>query len=334
MKNKTENKNISHYKQNTAGSSMIFNVPKVKPWDKIKDVESYLKNKIHSYETIDYIYVIDDNNILRGVFSIKELFRIKDKEKRVAEIMITKLITVLPNTPQERVVYLALSNKIKSIPVVDEKYHFLGIIPYDAILNIFNREVREDVFKFGGIVHKVDRKFTPTMASAFLMVKLRFPWLIVGILGGTIAASIVSTFENVLNKYIVLAAFMPVLVYMSDAAGTQSETLIVRALAINPELSVKRYLLREAKVAAILSSICGFLIYTVALIGWKEPKLGLIVGLAMFLSMIGGISISTLFPLIFKFFKLDPAVATGPFATMLSDIVTITIYFLVAMVFL
>jgi magnesium transporter len=201
-------------------------------------------------------------------------------------------------------------------------------------LDIFNKEVREDVFKFGGIVHKVDKKFTPTMAPALLMIKLRFPWLIVGILGGTIAASIVSNFENILSKYIVLAAFMPVLVYMSDAAGTQSETLIVRALAINPELSVKKYLWREAKVAGLLSMICGLLVYLIALIGWKEPKLGLIVGLAMFLSIIAGISISTLFPLIFKFLKLDPAVATGPFATMLSDIVTITIYFLVAMLLL
>ncbi|MGB9748885.1 MAG: magnesium transporter [Candidatus Woesearchaeota archaeon] len=110
--------------------------------------------------------------------------------------------------------------------------------------------------------------------------------------------------------------------------------MTVRALALNPELSIKKYLLREAKVAAILSLICGFLIYAVALIGWKEPMLGLIVGLAMFLSMVAGISISTLFPLIFKLFKLDPAVATGPFATMLSDIVTITIYFFVAVLFL
>ncbi|MGC8929276.1 MAG: CBS domain-containing protein [Candidatus Woesearchaeota archaeon] len=215
MEREKEHKKSSNYPENSAGTRMITNVPKVKIWEIIGSVEKLLKNNISLYETIDYVYAIDDNNVLRGVFSIKELFRVKNKNEKVAGIMNTKLITATPKTPQERIVYLALSNKVKSIPIVDEKQRLLGVIPNDVILDIFNKEVREDVFKFGGIVHKVDKKFTPTMAPPWLMIKLRFPWLIVGILGGTIAASIVGTFESVLNKYIVLAAFMPVMVYMT-----------------------------------------------------------------------------------------------------------------------
>lgn len=317
------------YPSNAAGSRIITAFPQVKIGENIKDVEKMFLEKAEAFDTIDYVYVVDNNGLLKGVISIKELHA-SNKDVNVEDIMKKKLIVTHPLTHQERLVYLALSNKIKAIPVVDKEKRLLGIVPYDVILQIFNEEVREDVFKFGGIFHKVGTEYTTIKSSAMTMIKTRLPWLIIGVLGGAITASIISGFEHVLNSLLALAAFAPVLAYLSDAVGTQSETLVVRSLALDPKLSLKSYFVREFIVALVLALVCGMLLSGVALVGWNNPTLGIIVGLSMFFSVISAVLISTGFPFLFKKVNLDPAVASGPFATMISDVATIIIYFSIA----
>ncbi|TRO51687.1 magnesium transporter [Candidatus Bathyarchaeota archaeon] len=313
----------------TAGSRLISAFPIAKVGDNIAVIERMLTEKADDFQTIDYVYVIDEDNALKGVISIKEIHSSK-KDAAIEDVMTKKLVFAHPLTEQERIVYLALSNGIKSIPVVDKQKRLLGIVPFNVILNVFNEEVREDTFKFGGIFHKVGKEYTTIKASASTMIKTRLPWLMIGVLGGTITASIITNFENVLSTLLALAAFAPVLAYLSDAVGTQSETLTVRSIALDPKLSLKSYFLREFAVAIVLALVCGALLSTVALFGWQDLILGLIVGVSMFLSVIAAVFISTGFPFIFKKVNLDPAVASGPFATMISDVATMTIYFVTA----
>ncbi|MCW3982234.1 MAG: magnesium transporter [Candidatus Bathyarchaeota archaeon] len=317
------------YPPNTAGSRIVTAFPRVKVGEKIRDVEQMLLDKANRFDAIDYVYVVDDNNVLKGVISIKELHA-SNEDADVEQIMNKKLVVARPLSHQERIVYLALSNKIKAVPVVDREQHFLGIVPYDTILAIFNEEVREDVFKFGGIFHKVGKEYTTIKSSAATMIKTRLPWLVIGVLGGTITASVISRFEHVLNTLLALAAFAPVLAYLSDAVGTQSETLTVRSIALDPKLSLKAYFAREFAVALSLAVTCASLLSAIAFVGWRNSTLGLIVGVSMFLSIISAVLISTGFPFLFKKVNLDPAVASGPFATMKSDVATVTIYFSVA----
>ncbi|MDH5449102.1 MAG: magnesium transporter [Candidatus Bathyarchaeota archaeon] len=321
------------YPPNTAGSRIITAFPQVRIGEKIRDVEKMLLDKANKFDTIDYVYVVDDSSVLKGVVSIKEVHA-SEKDVSVKEIMKKKLVVIHPLMHQERIVYLALSNKIKAIPVVDREKRLLGIVPYDTILQIFNEEVREDFFKFGGIFHKVGKEYTTIKSSALTMVKTRLPWIIIGVLGGTITASIITSFEHVLNTLLALAAFAPVLAYLSDAVGTQSETLAVRSIALDPKLSLKSYFIREFAVALSLALACGLLLSTIAFVGWQNSTLGLIVGLSMFLSIISAVLISTGFPFLFKKANLDPAVGSGPFATMISDAATVTIYFTVASILL
>jgi magnesium transporter len=312
----------------SAGSWMIESFPKVQPSCKIEELEKLLEEDAVNYQTIDYIYVVDGENRLLGVASIKDVFA--SKNATMGEIMTTKLFYVHPSTDQERIVYVALSHGIKAVPVVDKEKHLLGIIPHEVILEIFNEEVHEDTLHFGGIFHRAGKDYHTNESSVKTMIKLRVPWLIVGVLGGTVTASIITNFEHVISTLLALAAFAPVLAYMSDAVGTQSETLAVRSIAIDPSMSQKNYLLKEFAIAAVLAFVCGSLLSAVALVGWQDPILGLIVGISMFLSIISAVLISTGFPFIFTKIKLDPAIASGPFATMISDVVTITIYFAVA----
>jgi len=320
------------YPRFSAGSWMIESFPKVQSNCKIEELEQLLEKNAVNYQTIDYIYVVDNENRLLGVASIKDVYA--SKNATMGEIMTTKLVYVHPSTDQERIVYLALSHAIKAVPVVDKEKHLLGIVPYDVILETFNEEVHEDTLHFGGIFHRVGKEYHTDESSVRTMVKLRIPWLIAGVLGGAVTASIISNFEHVLSTLIALAAFAPVLAYMSDAVGTQSETLAVRSIAINPQMSLKNYLLKELAIAVALALVCGGLLSAVALFGWQDPILGVIVGISMFLSIISAVLISTGFPFVFKKINLDPAIASGPFATMISDVVTITIYFTIATIML
>jgi len=318
----------------TAGACMITEVPVVKVGESVSDVKKKISKNVKKFATIDYIYVVDEENVLKGVISIKELLEVR-KNRKIEEVMKKDLVYVSPFTHQERVVYLALSHGIKMMPVLDKEKHFLGVVPYDTILQIFNQEAREDILKLGGIFYKVGQEFHTIKDSPKKMVRRRIPWLLIGIIGGTIAASIVSFFESMLSKYLVLAAFIPVLVYVSDAAGTQSETLIVRGFAIDPKLSIKKWLKREFSVAFYLAFVCGLLLSIFEIIGWeKNLSIAWVVGFSMFLGILAGTSISTLLPIILKKIGIDPAVAAGPFATLLSDIATLAIYFLVASIFL
>jgi len=321
------------YPPDVAGSRLVTAFPRVKIGEKIKDVEKMLLDKADVFDTIDYMYVVDNDEVLKGVISIRELHT-SNKDANVEEIMKKKLAFAHPLTHKERIVYLALSNKVKAIPIVDREERLLGIVPYDTILQIFNEEVREDVFKFGGIFHKVGKEYATIKSSASTMIKTRLPWLIIGVLGGTITASIISGFEHVLNTLLALAAFAPVLAYLSDAVGTQSETLAVRSIALDPKLSLKSYFIRELSVALVLALVCGSLLSAIAFVGWNDSTLGIIIGLSMFLSIISAVFISTGFPFLFKKTNLDPAVASGPFATMISDVATVTIYFSIASILL
>jgi magnesium transporter len=317
------------YPPETAGSNMTSAAPRISKEKTVADAVKMLFEQANKFDTLDYIYVVDTNNILTGVVSIKELLR-SPREAKIKEIMSADLVKVLPQTEQEDMVYIALSHNIKAVPVVNEGGQMLGVVPYDAILNVFNEEVREDVFRFGGIFHRVGMEFSTIRSPMSVMFRKRVPWLLFGVLGGTITALIVGAFENTLSAMITLASFIPVMAFLSDAAGTQSETLAVRSLAIEPKLSKSKYIAREIRVALSLAVVCGFLMGAMALVGWRIPVLGFIVGVSMFLSIMAAISISTVLPFIFRNLGFDPAFASGPFATMISDTVTIAIYFLIA----
>lgn len=308
-----------------------YKVPLAHVGDSIGKICENLESRATKYDSIDYIYVLNNEGYLKGVFSIKTLFTTPDKTCPVEEVMITDLITAkTSNTPNE-MVYLALSNGIKAVPVLDDNELFLGAILYDDILKIFNKEVQKSVFHFGGLFHKVGEEYTTINSSAMLMIRSRLPWLIIGVLGGTLAATVITSFEDVLSGFIALAAFIPVMVYMSDAAGTQSEALIIRSLALEPSLAYKKYFLRELRVSLVIGAISGLIIGVISFIGWSNFLLGAIVGFSMFFSIMVAVMIATLSPLLFKKLKFDPAVATGPLATIVSDLVTLTIYFGVSM---
>ena len=235
-------------------------------------------------------------------------------------------MTVYIDTDQERINYLVLKYRLKSIPVDDSKNRLNGVVPYDAIVKIFHHEFREDILKSGGIHHYI-KEIEDIMTPVSRLVRARIPSLILGLIGGLAAAYIVNGFENILSSYFVLASFIPVMIYLSYAIGTQSQTLIVRMIALEPEFSVKRYLTREVKVGGILGVIFASLLFAAASIGWGLSQAGAVIGLSMLISILFQAVISTYLSISLAKFNVDPAVTSGPLTTIISDISTLTLYF-------
>jgi magnesium transporter len=190
-------------------------------------------------------------------------------------------VTVYSNTDQERIIYLVLEYKLKSIPVVDSENRLIGLVPYDAIVKIFHHEFREDDVLESGCIHHYIKEIEDITTPVSRLVRAKIPSLVLGLIG----AFILNGFENILSSFFVLASLIPVMIYLSDTIGTQSQTLVVRMIALEPAFSVKRYLAREVKVGGILGIIFASLLFAAASVGWGLSHAGAIIGLSILISI-------------------------------------------------
>lgn len=318
---------MNKYPLNSAGRKMVKNVPVCHKENSVLDVKNMLFKTMNLLETINYVYVVDKQRKLIGVFSIKDIFR-RPNNKKVKDITEKEVIRVKPHTDQERVAILALQNNIKSVPVVDKNNKFLGVVPSDIILDILNSENIEDFLKMAGINSPLQKLLK---GSAFYLAKVRIPWLILGLFGGIFAAGIIDFFEAPLKSYFILTAFIPLMLYLASAVGAQTETLFIRNLVLDSKLSVWKYLFREIRVSLLISFILSVLLYLIALFFFKsEYFIGIILGASLFLTILMAALIGISIPWILTKLKKDPAVGTGPFATILRDVLSLVIYFLIA----
>jgi len=311
-----------------ADELILSSVPIVRGNATIGDVEELLIERIREFDAIHYIYILDDNGKLKGVMSLKEIFR-SPKQAKVKDLYPKKLVKAHQHATREKVAFLALKHRLKEIPVVDSSNRFLGVVPADAILEIIDSEAVENLLRLGGVAH-VSNYDDVFHLSLLRSLKHRLPWLIVGLLGGVLASGIVGNFESVLAKNIILAAFIPLIVYMSDAVGTQMEAFIIRDLAVNENLKFPAYFLRQMSIVLMVGVILSSLLYVGGLFFFDDPRISLVVALALFFAIISSLITGLVIPFIFSKFKMDPANASGPIATIIQDLMSVFIYFSIA----
>ncbi len=325
----THQHHTTNYPSESAGSLLTANVPTVSSHASIGDIEALLQKQAGQFDSLSYIYVIDRTNVLVGVISIKELYR-SPRSKPVNALMKTDLVTARVHTDQERVALLAIEHNIKAVPVIDKHGVFLGIVPTDTILNVLHTESVEDALRFSGSVKFDNPDVSIIHASAWLHVKKRLPWLVVGLSGGLMAALIVRLFETALETQLILAAFIPAVVYMADAVGTQTQTLFIRSLALTKRLDVRSYVKREAKVTALLATALGGSAFVLSLIWLRSVALAFIFGTTLILTICLAALVALSLPWLVGRLSYDPAIVSGPFATVLRDIFSLLIYFSLA----
>jgi magnesium transporter len=317
----------------SAGRLMTNEIPLAPSDATIADIEKMLFEKTKEFETINYIYIVDKSRRLKGVISVKDVFRLP-KFTPVSQIMKRDLVLVHPHTDQEMVALLALQHNLKAIPVVDKENYLLGIVPSDIILNILHNENIEDILRFAGVGVIKNPAISIIKASALLHFRKRLPWLILGLLGGVAAAFIVEFFEDALKAQLILAAFIPAVVYMADAVGAQTQTIFIRSLALARNLNIKKYVGREIKVNLFLALVLGIIISAISLLWWQSSLLGVILGISIFMTILAAMAVAILLPWLFSKINYDPAIASGPFATVVRDILSLLIYFSIAQVML
>ncbi|QQS39114.1 magnesium transporter [Candidatus Woesebacteria bacterium] len=161
-------------------------------------------------------------------------------------------------------------------------------------------------------------------------LKHRLPWLFIGLLGGLLASKIVGGFEELLSTNIVLAGFIPLIVYMSDAVGTQMESYVIRDFAMHPKINFIKYFMKHLTTVTFVGLIVSLLLFLSTLILNHELTISMVLSISLFFSILSSVFTGLIMPRIFEKTNTDPANASGPIATIIQDILSITIYFFVA----
>ena len=320
------------YPEDSAGAMMTTNVFTLYQNTICKDALKSLQDQSEA-EMVFYLYITDDDDRLVGVASLRALAT-TPADTILKDIMVKRVHTVRPETDQEEVAQIVAQYNYLAVPVLDADDHLLGIVTVDDVVDVIREEATEDFLQMAGAGK--DREIL--LKSSWENARARLPWLFASWIGGIFAASIIGTFEHMLESMIALAAFIPVIIGMGGNIGTQSSTIIVRGIAtgrieIGSELKV---LLKEVRVGIILGVLYGLLLGVFAKFRFidADPMLGVVVGLSIACSMLIAVAVGTFIPMFLRKVDVDPAIASGPFVTTSIDILGVLFYFVIAEYFL
>ena len=321
---------IMNYPPETAGRLMTNRFVWIRDYYTVTEAVSKLKTFAEFAETINYLYVVDQERKLVGVVSYRDLL-IATPDEFIRNIMYERVISVTVDTDQEEVAKLVERYDFLAIPVVSEENVLMGIATVDDIIDVMIMEANEDIEKFSATGKSIDFE-TKAIVAAYR----RLPWLILLLFIGILSGSIIDAFSATLQSVVALAFFMPMISGMTGNTGTQSLAVVVRGLASNDidKNVIFRLIMREFGVSLIIGIICGIVISLIAFFWQGNAVLGAVVGFSLFLTLIIGTLAGTIIPLILYRFKIDPAVASGPLITTLNDIFSLVTYFGIATMFI
>lgn len=296
----------------------------------LAEVQSYLFAHKGEFDTVDYIYVTDSAGKLLGVFSIKDIYRHPPPALVGRVYKKSPLATASPGSHPEEIANTALTHGIKAVPVVDEQGKLLGIVPHDTITRVLHRELREDILHLAGVNRGV-LAFDNVMQIPLLRsVGHRLPWLVAGTVGGLAIARIITQYEQTLRDNLVLAAFIPLVVYVADAVGTQLEAFAIRDFALFRKLDFPRYFARHLLTVLVLAVLLGVTAVLMGLALYRRTDVAAVLGLAVGAATVSALFSGLLVPFLFRKMKVDPANASGPLGTIIQDTVSVAVYFSIA----
>lgn len=318
-----EIKALLHYEEDTAGGIMTTEYISLKTTTPVKEALMHVKEQAPDAETIYVIFAVNEAGQLVGVLSLRDLIT-AENDSYIEDVMSERVISVNVADDQEDVAQVIRDYDFIAVPVVDYQTHLLGIITIDDILDVMDEEASEDYSRLAG-VSDIDS----TSDSVIKTASKRLPWLIVLTFLGMITATILGSFEDTLSQVALLAAFMPIISGMSGNSGTQSLAVSVRNISTGEinEQSKFKLALREAGSGFLSGLVCSVVLFLIIVVIYRQPLLALIVGGSLTCAMTVGTLVGSMIPLIMNKFKIDPAVASGPFITTINDIVSMLIYF-------
>lgn len=299
-------------------------VPRAKPGSTVREVVAALHG--HEYVTVAAVAITDEDRLLG-------LVRIEDLLKAPADAIVDSIMDpappiVSPGTDQEAAAWTAIHRGESTVAVVDEQQRFVGLIPPPRLIEILLAEHDEDLARLGGYLKSTSEARAASEERVRRRYWHRLPWLVVGLVGALVAAEVVAVFQARLETALLLTFFLPGLVYMADAVGTQTETVMVRGLSVG--VPIGRVVKLELSTGLLVGVTLAAAFIPIGL--WRWGRVDVIAAVAI--SMVAACSIATVvamaLPALLRRLGADPAFGSGPLATVAQDLLTILIYLVVA----
>ncbi|MFJ1427085.1 magnesium transporter [Capnocytophaga canimorsus] len=321
---------LLRYDEDTAGGLMAKELVRVNEnWNVLKCVKE-MREQAEFVKRVHSIYVVDDNDVLKGRLSLKDLLTTSTRSN-IKDIYIPKVDYVYVTDTAEDVARIMAKYDLEAIPVVDEMKRLVGRITIDDVVDVIKEEAEKDYQLAAGITHDVEAD-----DSIWKLTKARLPWLLIGMFGGLGAASIINGFQGAMERFPVLLIFIPLIQATAGNVGVQSSAIVVQGLAndsIDGEIWGRLFkefllgLINGLAIATVVILVSHFAFQTSYLIS-------LTVAVALVTVIINAAVIGTFIPIFLHKRGIDPAVATGPFITTSNDVLGILIYFSIAKIIL
>ncbi len=321
----TEIADLLKYPKGTAGAIMT---PEFFALPEDTSAQEAIRRLQHATdaEMVFYIYVVDKDEHLVGVLSLRQLLTVPPATP-LKNIMTRDVISVTVEMDQEEVARRVARYNLLAIPVVEKDGRLVGIVTVDDVVDVIREEATEDMLKMAGAAEDALLKSSSVEAA-----RLRFPWLFTNLAGSLISGAILWYFRMTIQQVVAIVSFIPVIAAMGGNVGLQSATLIIRGLATGGiELAdMWKVFFREVRIGLLLGAACGLLLTFAGWLWHGQGFLGMVVGASLMIAFIVSTSMATIMPILLKRLGVDPAVAAGPFVTTANDITGITIYLALA----
>ncbi len=320
------------YSEESVGRLMTPDFVAVRPSWTVEQSIAHIRKFGKDAETVNIVFVIDEQWHLLDNITLRKLILANPAEK--VENLMDRIFHSIPaSADQEEAVNIMKKYNLIALPVVDSRNVLLGVITVDDVIDVYEAEVTEDIHK-GASVIPVDVNYTT--ASAFSLFRKRIVWLIMLALAGFLSGSVISSFEEPLGEIIMLAFFIPVLIGAGGNTGTQSATLIIRAL-VTGDLTPKKWLSvikKELFVGLFLGITLGAILYVGSYLWKGERMVSLVIGLSVTFIALWANLVGSSLPIILSKLRLDPAVVSSPLISTVMDFSGLLIYFSIAMLIL
>lgn len=316
---------LLNYEDETAGAIMTPEFVSIVANQTVRSAMAILKSKAPDAETIYYIYVVNVDNVLVGVISLRDLI-VNDEDMMISDIMSERVVSVNVNEGQEDVAHKIRDYDFLAVPVVDENNVLLGIITVDDIIDVIDEEAVSDFSGLAGVDVEEQSE------NPFVAASKRLPWLITLLFLGMGTSTLISQYEGLISDASILSVFVTLITGTSGNAGTQSLAVAVRKIGMqdDEEKNLFRTILSELATGVISGLVTGVTIALVISV-WKQNFiLGGIIGISMLVAITVANLAGSLIPVLMDRLGFDPAVASGPFISTFSDLTSVLIYFNIA----
>lgn len=315
-------KELLSYDEDTAGGLMAKELFRVDEESTVRECLVELRKQAEEVDEVYYIYVVDSENKLVGTLSLKALL-IATAQTKAKNICNTDVISVQVAEKSEEVALMMQKYDLVALPVVSENGELMGRITIDDVVDVIKEEAEKDYQMISGLTDDVE-----SSDSVYRITRARIPWLLIGLFGGIVGAAVIGYFEGDIAKYAGLALFLPLIAAMGGNAGVQSSSIVVQGIAAGDIGidTIGKKLMKELAVSFVNAVILSSLIFTYSFFFQNSFPLTVSVSIALFVVIIFASLFGTLVPLLLDKFKIDPALATGPFITTVNDIMGLMIY--------